>query len=336
MKNIFILLLAVVFILAGCANGKALETDAQTALPSASVSEIPSPSALQSNEAPQETKEPVVTPEPSQETKAPEPAYFTETEEVTVNEKEGQWLYSSPVLYVDVKRVSDEETEQTYYVADVRVKDAQAEIAGFANPKKPGVSGSWKPLYKIAREYSAVIAVNSDYMTKDKEKKGVIIRDSKVYNDKKAADTLAFMPDGTMKVFDGGDTTAQDLLDAGIKNTFSFGPILLSDYKLNPDLSKHPLRRKNPRTAVGMIEPYHYVLIVVDGRPPMPTNGMTLQELAEVFAKYNCSVAYNLDGGQSSTMSFMGKNINKYAGSTTGQRSVPDALMFGYSEKVSE
>ena len=56
-----------------------------------------------------------------------------------------------------------------------------------------------------------------------------------------------------------------------------------------------------------------------------------MPKLAALFASYECEVAYNLDGGQSATMSFMGKNISQYAGSLTGQRPVPDALMFGFT-----
>jgi exopolysaccharide biosynthesis protein len=57
-------------------------------------------------------------------------------------------------------------------------------------------------------------------------------------------------------------------------------------------------------------------------------------ELADLFASYDCEVAYNLDGGQSAAMTFMGNIISEYKGSLSGQRPVPDALMFGYSEQV--
>ena len=327
-KNFLILLLAVAFILAGCSSGNALEADDQIVMPALTVSPSPSPS-----ETPSEpSKTPEASPSPSETAKAEN--YFTDEEKVTANEKDGHWQYSSPVLYVDIQRIFDKKKVITYYLADVRVKDSEQIIPGFANPKKPGVAGSWKPLYQIVRAADAVLAVNSDYMTKNKEIKGIIIRNGKVFNEKEKADALAFMPDGTIKIVENGETTAQELLDAGVKNTFSFGPTLLTDSKIDPNLNKHPLRPKNPRTAIGMVEPYHYILMVVDGRQKGYSVGVTLQELAELFEKYHCSVAYNLDGGQSSTMSFMGKNINKYGGSTTGQRSVPDALMFGKSDKV--
>ncbi|MFA5676094.1 MAG: phosphodiester glycosidase family protein, partial [Christensenellales bacterium] len=124
----------------------------------------------------------------------------------------------------------------------------------------------------------------------------------------------------------------KQLLEEDVLNTFSFGPTLIYDGNIEPNLAKHHLARRNPRTAVGMIEPYHYILVVADGRQRRYSVGLTMQELAEVFAEYGCRVAYNLDGGQSSAMSFMGKNINRFNGSLTGQRKVPDALMFGFTE----
>ena len=77
--------------------------------------------------------------------------------------------------------------------------------------------------------------------------------------------------------------------------------------------------------------PIYFLLVVVDGRQSGYSAGMTYPQMAELFESYGCQVAYNLDGGASATMSFMGKNISRYDGSLTGQRSVPDALMFGFT-----
>ena len=66
--------------------------------------------------------------------------------------------------------------------------------------------------------------------------------------------------------------------------------------------------QSNPRTAIGMVEPLHYILLVSDGRT-MESAGLTLFELAEVMQGLGCETAYNLDGGGSSTMWFMGEII---------------------------
>jgi exopolysaccharide biosynthesis protein len=191
-------------------------------------------------------------------------------------------------------------------------------------------------LYEIARLYQAVVAIDGDFLTDHPDDpKGVIIRDGLVAVDDDENATLVFMPDGTMHIFAAGEVTADDLLAKGVTNAFSFGPVLINDGVIQDGLDKHYLRPKNPRAAVGMIEPNHFLLVLVEGRSDR-SKGMTLVELADFFASWNCQVAYNMDGGASATMSFMGENISEYQGSLTGQRPVADALMFGTSDLVTD
>lgn len=54
---------------------------------------------------------------------------------------------------------------------------------------------------------------------------------------------------------------------------------------------------------------------------------MTLPELAQVFLKHGAKIAYNLDGGGSSTMYYNGKVINQPTTSgTIGERAVSDII----------
>jgi hypothetical protein len=58
-----------------------------------------------------------------------------------------------------------------------------------------------------------------------------------------------------------------------------------------------------PRTAVALNRSNGYlILIVVDGRQPGYSEGVTLQELAEIIIYYGGHNAINLDGGGSSTL----------------------------------
>lgn len=84
---------------------------------------------------------------------------------------------------------------------------------------------------------------------------------------------------------------------------------------------------REPRTAIGQVDENHYVIIVADGRRDGWSDlGMTLQEMQEVFTEQGCRVAYNLDGGGSSTIVLEGARVNK--GSTTRERSVSDIVYF--------
>jgi exopolysaccharide biosynthesis protein len=101
------------------------------------------------------------------------------------------------------------------------------------------------------------------------------------------------------------------------------------------------VRRANPRSGIGYIEPGHYIAIVVDGRQKDYSVGMPIWDFADLFAEYGCTVAYNLDGGLSAAMIFMGEQLNSHNGNRIGsaddisyQRAVPDGMMFGYSQQV--
>jgi exopolysaccharide biosynthesis protein len=85
----------------------------------------------------------------------------------------------------------------------------------------------------------------------------------------------------------------------------------------------------NPRTAIGVISPNHYVFVVSDGRTSEST-GLSLYQLAQFMEGLGCTTAYNLDGGGSSTMYFNGRVVNNPT--TNGrirERGVSDIVYIG-------
>jgi exopolysaccharide biosynthesis protein len=144
-----------------------------------------------------------------------------------------------------------------------------------------------------------------------------------------------------MRLIAANSMDADELLMDGARNVFSFGPVLVSDGAVNAEASQHRLsRRNNPRTGIGMVEPGHFIAIVVDGRQPDYSVGMLLDEFAQLFVDHGCQVAYNLDGGVSACMVFMGEQLNRHGNKRVGtyqdsyQRRVPDGLVWGYSDQV--
>ncbi len=62
-----------------------------------------------------------------------------------------------------------------------------------------------------------------------------------------------------------------------------------------------------PRTAIGYSRNGRYLyLVVIDGRQPFYSDGMTLRELANLMISLGAQYAMNLDGGGSSTMVIAG------------------------------
>jgi exopolysaccharide biosynthesis protein len=119
---------------------------------------------------------------------------------------------------------------------------------------------------------------------------------------------------------------------SSIWQILSFGPSLIEDGDITVDDNSEVSRSmtSNPRTAIGMISPLHYVFIVSDGRTDA-SEGLSLLQLAQVFSDLGCTTAYNLDGGGSATMYFNGEVVNNPTdGRTYGEREVSDIVYIGY------
>ena len=310
----------------------------------AQAAQIPASSASAAETIPAATPKVTMTQEQAQPTASPSPTptadpndiYFAKSgEEITENPDKTEWLYRSANLYIHIKKYDNNDLKLHYFVSDIRTRGDMIFKSAFSDEKRPGTNAMLPSL--VAKKLNAVYLQNGDYFEDKRSPRGVVIRHGIVYWDDKKADTLAIIPDGTLKVYSGGEINAAGLSALGVSDTFSFGPILIRDGVINPDLSKAHLERANPRNGIGMIEKGHYIGIVVEGRNPKDNRGITLEEYAKMFADQGCTVAYNLDGGASSAMVFMGDTLNLSTNvlTTKTYRRVPDVLIIGISDAVS-
>jgi exopolysaccharide biosynthesis protein len=88
---------------------------------------------------------------------------------------------------------------------------------------------------------------------------------------------------------------------------------------------------RHPRTAAGIDSSgTQLTLLVVDGRQPELSVGMTLAELSEEMIRLGCAAAINLDGGGSTTLVYRNPENRKLevlnSPSDTKERSVADVL----------
>jgi exopolysaccharide biosynthesis protein len=214
----------------------------------------------------------------------------------------------------------------TYYVADVSLAPGTLLQAGLADNGQGTADTS-----DLADANSAIFAVNGDYFGARDD--GIIIRNGEIYRDEPVRTGLALYKDGSMEIFDETQTSAQELLDQGVWNTYSFGPALLIDGEMPDNIGtyeveqnpQHPIQGRNPRTGIGLIDNNHFVFVVVDGRSAGYSKGVTTEEFAQIFKDLGCTIAYNLDGGGSSTMYFKGEVINSPV-NKGGQRDISDIL----------
>jgi exopolysaccharide biosynthesis protein len=83
---------------------------------------------------------------------------------------------------------------------------------------------------------------------------------------------------------------------------------------------------RHPRTAVGWTPDRRLLLVVVDGRQPDWSLGMSLAELTWLFQRLGASHAMNLDGGGSTAMVVAGAVVNRPS-DRGGERAVGNALV---------
>ncbi|MFQ7074161.1 MAG: phosphodiester glycosidase family protein [Christensenellales bacterium] len=278
--------------------------------------------------------------------------FLDEGEYIYSSEDEGLWIYVSQTSKVIIQRKYDATQPLTWFEADLYGDlDASEMLRTVQNdPEKMGkvrVDAT-----ETAKKHNVVFAMNTDYYTyrvavNNNRHTGIVIRDGRIlyddpYTEKQVTnsmfpnlDMLAFMPDGSLKVYHSWEKTAQEFIDEGVQTVYSFGPYLLLDGKVSERAYANN-ENKNPRCAIGMVEPGHYVAIMCEGRLKRSA-GVTISYLAKMMRAKGCQVAFNMDGGQTAVMVFMGKQLNQigaYDGGKTNSRPTSEVLGFGTSEQV--
>ena len=218
--------------------------------------------------------------------------------------------------------------DTTIHVADVQLSSAEYLKTAFANDTYG--KNVTQTTSDIAAANKAILAINGDYY--GVQEKGYVIRNGVLYREEAGTnDVLCIYGDGSMKIVDPSTVTAQELLDQGVWQAFSFGPGLVADGQIPISLDTEVGRAKasNPRTAIGIIDDLHYVFVVSDGRSD-DSEGLSLYELATFMQQLGVKTAYNLDGGGSSTMYFNGEVVNNpSSGFRDEERSVSDIIYIG-------
>lgn len=223
------------------------------------------------------------------------------------------------------------EHDTTIYVADVTL--SSPELLKTAMAKGSYGRNVNEKTSVMAENAGAILAINGDFY--GSRERGYVVRNGVLYRSSvsTATEALAIKSDGSFRIVHEGDVSAQALVDDGAMHVFSFGPALLIDGEIavttEDEVGK--AMADNPRTAIGVYEPGHYVLLVSDGRT-RESEGLTLYELAEFMQGLGLSNAYNMDGGGSSTMVFGGEIVNNPTtnGRKITERSVSDIVYIGY------
>ena len=311
---------------------------------------FPPAASAEATSAPHPTLEPLQTEEPAVGPVTPErdeEGFLAEDGEWFYEDDEGGvWIYLSPTLQVDIRRYTDRKKPLIWFETDIRTRGEERFRTVMTDPENPGAKYNYP--YVIAQNEQFVLAFSDDfYADRMKRNKGdgytgIIIREgqiistttySKRYNYLPNLAMMIQYPDGRLEVCECYERTAEEMLEAGAINVFSFGPILIRDGEINDQMYNSWYRSIEPRHALGMIEPGHYLLISVQGRRD-DSKGTFLQRVAEMMKERGVTQALNLDGGNTMALMFRGRMLNKeavYQGKKF-VRTVPSLIGIGFTE----
>lgn len=237
------------------------------------------------------------------------------------------YSYADENIQISIETVREDET--TFYVADIILSDPsylKTALAGNTYGRNIKESTS-----AMAEEHDAIFAINGDYY--GFRDTGYVLRNGVLYRDSGDGQALVMDSDGNLSVVSESEKTAQSLMAAGAWQVLSFGPALVENGEIAVDEGSEVTQsmNSNPRTAIGQISERHYLVIVSDGRTN-ESKGLSLLQLADKFSARGCTIAYNLDGGGSSTMVFNGKVVNNpVGGRKESERGISDIVYIGYA-----
>ncbi len=184
----------------------------------------------------------------------------------------------------------------------------------------------------MAESKNAIAAINSDYFSNDPNKTTFEYRQGEKIRQKtnKKKDLLIIDMEGNFHTFikcgADGKAALEEYLNGGgtIMDAFTFGPVLVqegnrltmdTEYGYNPNGNE-------PRAAIGQMGELSYVMVVAEGRSSA-SDGVTHQELADFMFELGCVEAFNLDGGNSTTLIFHGEfYMNRSASSERAQSDI--------------
>ena len=124
---------------------------------------------------------------------------------------------------------------------------------------------------------------------------------------------MAIYSNGTFEVFKEADKSLRSVAESGAWQVFSFGPGLIvnNEIVVTPDQEvDNKINGHKSKNCDWNYFSFTLYFMVSDGRTK-ESYGFKLYEVAQIMKDWHCYIAYNLDGGGSSTMYFHNHLVNK-------------------------
>ena len=246
-----------------------------------------------------------------------DPGYY-----LLFDDENGEWAYIDHQMFIHIKRFNDvveRDRKLIWYETEVKVKPGLKFVTQHANPEAIGRRFMWAQ--DLATQLNSILAISDDFYgfrVYQKRTPGIIIQNGEILANKGLKqphwslpnyDVMAYFADGSMKTYLAGTIDAETLLAQGATDSWTFGPLLLSEGEIGEQVLSKQFEYINPRMTLGMIKPNHYFIMTVEGRHSK-SDGVGLIWVSEQMRDRGCVEALNLDGGNSIKLVFMGQILN--------------------------
>lgn len=202
--------------------------------------------------------------------------------------------------------------ETRLYVLRVKIADpSQLRTVSMQGFDKMGRVGN---IEVMSNRVNAVVAFNGDYYCGDAKR--FVLRQGVVYKESMGPnqDILLIDEDGDFHIFLADEHPEEmdktQVNGKKVVNALCFGPALIKDGVKNTKLDSAPLycepEKKTERLVLCQIGPLEYMVVACAHR------GLGLEEMTDLifWLEPNVQQAYNLDGGISTQLLFLGRRIN--------------------------
>ncbi len=206
------------------------------------------------------------------------------------------------------------------------------DVTGIGSKYLFGVLGSYGALIPptvFAKQSGAVAVVNGGYFsTHPNRAMGLVAAHGRVLYPPHAGNhirgAVGFHPNGIVVDWIGPEDIRENRIVSTKESwnscyaALGAGPLLVKrgQSRVQTDEEGFNFIQRAPRTAIGKTDDERIVLIVIDGRQPDWSAGVTLGELADLFLSLRTSEALNLDGGGSSVMVIQNQIVNRPSDNT--------------------
>ncbi len=175
----------------------------------------------------------------------------------------------------------------------------------------------------MAKRVNAIAAVNGDWFSYHND--GIVYRNFELLRNSPSPDDDGLVVDinGDFHLMRPMTAENYDQLDVPIRHAFAFGPALVENGEVLP-IDRVVTYKQ--RMGIGQIDKLTYVMVAADGPDQPDSVGLSVPQLAQLMHDLGAQTAYNLDGGQSTSMMMYQTKINGQAPKTF--RAIGDMIYF--------